>query len=57
MYLQKFTKNEYIFKEKDQASALYILKEVNIFFLSIYCLEGFSFNKKRKTRGEEVKNW
>lgn len=30
MYLHKFNKNMYIFKENDQAAALYILKEVSI---------------------------
>lgn len=29
MYLHKFNKNMYIFKENDQAAALYILKEVS----------------------------
>ena len=30
MLLQKFSKNEYIIKEKDQALAIYVLKEVFI---------------------------
>ena len=38
MILQKFSKNDYIIREREQAEAVFILKEVKIFHLFIIFL-------------------